>query len=89
MGKGKVVRLEFTYSSFQRSFALPKEVIIADIKATPKNGVLTTEIPKQIEFLENLSRQIKILLTLIWIARCLELYLRVKSFFLQRFFRKA
>jgi len=58
--KGKVVRSEFRYSSFQRSFALPKEVNISDIKATHKNGVLTIELPKKLEFKENLSRQIEI-----------------------------
>lgn len=59
--KGKVVRSEFRYSSFQRSFALPKEVNIADIKATHKNGVLTIELAKKAEFKENLSRQIEIM----------------------------
>lgn len=59
--KGKVVRSEFRYSSFQRSFALPKEVDIAAIKASHKNGVLTIELPKKQEFKENLSRQIEIL----------------------------
>jgi HSP20 family protein len=58
--KGKVVRSEFRYSSFQRSFALPKEVNITDIKATHKNGVLTIELPKKVEYKENLSRQIEI-----------------------------
>ncbi len=58
--KGKVVRSEFKYSSFQRSFALPKEVDIANIKATHKNGVLTIELPKKTEYKENWSRQIEI-----------------------------
>ncbi|HEX7584046.1 MAG TPA: Hsp20/alpha crystallin family protein [Prolixibacteraceae bacterium] len=59
--KGKVVRSEFRYSSFQRSFALPKEVEISAIKATHKNGVLTIELPKKVEYTENLSRQIDII----------------------------
>ena len=58
--KGKVVRSEFRYSSFQRSFAMPKEVNISDIKASHKNGVLTIELPKKVEYKENLSRQIDI-----------------------------
>jgi len=58
--KGKVVRSEFKYSSFQRSFALPKEVDITNIKASHKNGVLTIELPKKTEFKENWSRQIEI-----------------------------
>jgi len=58
--KGKVVRSEFRYSSFQRSFALPKEVDIAEIKANHKNGILTIELPKKTEYKENWSRQIEI-----------------------------
>ena len=58
--KGKVVRSEFRYSSFQRSFSLPKEVSVTDIKATHKNGVLTIELPKKVEYKENLLRQIEI-----------------------------
>ena len=58
--KGKVVRSEFRYTSFQRSFAMPKEIDISAIKAAHKNGVLTIELPKKVEFKENLSRQIEI-----------------------------
>lgn len=58
--KGKVVRSEFRYSSFQRSFALPKEVDVANIAATHKNGVLTISLPKKTEYKENWSRQIEI-----------------------------
>ncbi len=58
--KGKVVRSEFRYSSFQRMFALPKEVDVTNIKASHKNGVLTIELPKKTEFKENWSRQIEI-----------------------------
>ena len=58
--RGKVVRSEFRYSSFQRTFALPKEVDITNIKATHKNGVLTVELPKKTEYKENWSRQIEI-----------------------------
>ena len=59
--KGKVVRSEFRYSSFQRSFAMPKEVESSAIKATHKNGILVIELPKKTEMKENLSRQIEIL----------------------------
>jgi HSP20 family protein len=58
--KGKVVRTEFRYSSFQRSFAMPKEVDIAAIKAVHKNGVLTIELPRKVEYKENQTRQIDI-----------------------------
>ena len=58
--KGKVVRSEFKYSSFQRSFALPKEVDVTNIKASHKKVVLTIELPKKTEYKENWSRQIEI-----------------------------
>ena len=58
--KGKLVRSEFRYSSFQRSFALPKEIDIAAIKATHKNGVLTIELPKRLEQKDSSVRQIEI-----------------------------
>lgn len=58
--KGKVVRSEFRYSSFQRSFVLPTEVDASAINASYKNGVLTVELPKKTEYKENWSRQIEI-----------------------------
>lgn len=58
--KGKVVRSEFKYSSFQRSFSLPHEINASAINATHKNGVLTIELPKKVEYKNNLSRQIEI-----------------------------
>lgn len=58
--KGKVVRSEFRYSSFQRTFALPEEVDVAAIKATHKNGVLAIELPKKPEYKEDSSRKIEI-----------------------------
>jgi len=58
--KGKVVRSEFRYSSFQRSFSLPHEIDVQAINATHKNGVLTISLPKKVEYKNNLSRQIEI-----------------------------
>ncbi len=58
--RGKVVRSEFRYSSFQRSFSLPHEIDVAAINATHKNGVLTIELPKKVEYRNNLTRQIDI-----------------------------
>ena len=60
VNKGKVIRSEFRYASFQRSFALPKEVDVANIKASNKNGILTIELPKKVEYKNNLFRQIEI-----------------------------
>jgi HSP20 family protein len=59
--KGKTVRCEFKYSSFQRSFALPQDVDTSKIKASHKNGVLTIELPKKEEFKEGPTRQIEIM----------------------------
>jgi len=58
--KGKVVRSEFRYTSFQRSFLLPHEIDVTAINATHKNGVLTIELPKKVEYKNNLTRQIEI-----------------------------
>ncbi|MFY9154159.1 MAG: Hsp20/alpha crystallin family protein [Prolixibacteraceae bacterium] len=58
--KGKVLRSEFRYSTFKRTFSLPKEVNVSEISATHKNGILTIELPKKAEFVENLSRKIEI-----------------------------
>jgi len=58
--KGKVVRSEFRYSSFQRSFALPKDIDATAIQATHKNGVLIIELPKKVEQKDSLVRQIEI-----------------------------
>ena len=58
--KGKVVRSEFRYSSFQRSFALPKDIDATAIQATHKNGILIIELPKRVEQKDSLVRQIEI-----------------------------
>lgn len=58
--KGKVVRTEFRYSSFQRSFALPKNIDVSAINATHKNGILKIELPKKVEQKDNNIRQIEI-----------------------------
>ena len=58
--KGKVVRTEFRYSSFQRSFALPKDIDATAINATHKNGILIIELPKKVQQKDSASRQIEI-----------------------------
>lgn len=40
-------RKEFSYSSFERSFTLPKNVNSDDIKASYENGILKINIPKK------------------------------------------
>lgn len=50
---------ERSYSSFYRSFALPKQVDSSKVKASYKNGILSIELPKaQIE--EEKTKKIKV-----------------------------
>ncbi len=43
---GQIHRLERSYGSFKRSFALPKAVSADDIEAHYENGVLNVKLPK-------------------------------------------
>ncbi len=45
----EVIRREFGFSSFKRSFTIPENVNEEKIKATYKNGILSISIPKQEE----------------------------------------
>jgi len=56
----KYMRREFSYSSFQRSFALPNTVDAEKINANYKDGVLYLVIPKKEEAKEKPARTIKI-----------------------------
>ncbi len=56
----KIMRREFSYSSFSRSFSLPNTVDADKISANHKDGVLTINIPKREEAKEKPPRQIKI-----------------------------
>jgi len=51
---------EYTMYDFNRKFKLPKEVIVKDIKATYKDGVLTVKIPKDKEKEKERKKSIKI-----------------------------
>jgi len=50
---------EFSFNSFSRSFALPKNIKVDQIDANYKNGVLSISLPKKEEEAK-LSRQISI-----------------------------
>lgn len=52
-------RREFVYSSFSRSFTLPKTVNVDKIKADYSNGILSITLPKKEEEAK-LTRQIEI-----------------------------
>jgi len=56
----KVMRKEFSYYSFSRSFTLPLTVNSEKIRATHKDGILQVIIPKKEEAKEKPSREIKI-----------------------------
>ena len=56
----KVMRREFSYSSFKRSFSLPESTESDKIKASYKDGILSISIPKREEAKEKPARQISI-----------------------------
>jgi len=56
----KVVRREFSYSGFSRSFVLPEGVDLQKINALQSNGILKIELPKREEFKDQEPRQIAI-----------------------------
>lgn len=58
--EGEFTRREFSYSSFRRSFTLPKTIREEDIKASYKEGVLIITLPKKDEAKEKPKKQIKI-----------------------------
>lgn len=53
-------RKEFSYSSFKRSFTLPKTVNAENIEANYENGVLVLTLPKREEALPKPKRLIEI-----------------------------
>jgi HSP20 family protein len=57
----KVMRREFSYYSFKRSFTLPETVNADKISANHKDGILHISIPKREEAKQKPSRDIKIL----------------------------
>ncbi|HLO58915.1 MAG TPA: Hsp20/alpha crystallin family protein [Bacteroidales bacterium] len=56
----KVMRKEFNYYSFSRSFTLPQTVDSEKIQASHKDGILHIMIPKRDEAKQKPSRDIKI-----------------------------
>jgi len=56
----KIMRKEFSYYSFTRSFTLPLTVNAEKIRATHKDGVLQVIIPKKEEAKEKPAREIKV-----------------------------
>ncbi len=57
----KYTRKEFSYQSFQRSFAIPGNTVDAEkIEANYKNGILNVILPKREEVKPQPEREIKI-----------------------------
>jgi len=56
----RIIRREFSYTSFKRSFMLPSSVDGDKIKATHKDGMLLITIPKKEEAKIKPTREIKI-----------------------------
>ncbi len=56
----KYTRREFSYASFNRSFALPETIDSDAISATYENGILKVSIPKKQEVVKNKARQIEV-----------------------------
>ncbi|MCK4919978.1 MAG: Hsp20/alpha crystallin family protein [Bacteroidales bacterium] len=51
-------RIEFNYSSFERSFKLSDSVDVSKIKAEMKDGILKITLSKKDEAIENAKREI-------------------------------
>ncbi len=61
VAEGKFTRKEFNYSSFKRSFFLPKSIDREAIEANYENGVLSVVLPKKAEaVIEEKGRTIEI-----------------------------
>ncbi len=56
----KVMRREFRYSSFKRTFTLPDTVDTEKIKASYKDGILSISVPKKDEAKVKPTKQIAI-----------------------------
>lgn len=55
----KLVRREFSFNSFKRTFTLDEKVDVANIQAKYENGVLSIELPKKPE-VQNQPKEIAI-----------------------------
>lgn len=55
----KMIRKEFSYKAFNRSFTLDEKIDVANISARYENGILTLELPKK-EEVKNVSKEITI-----------------------------
>ena len=57
----KVMRREFSYTSFSRAFSLPESIDAEHIQAVHKDGILNITIPKREESKQKPPKQIEIM----------------------------
>jgi HSP20 family protein len=55
----KMIRREFTYKAFKRSFTVDEKIDAAGISAKYENGILKLELPKK-EVIKNAAKEISI-----------------------------
>lgn len=65
--KDRVLRSEFSSSSFERNFVMPENIDTANISAKQENGVLSITLPKLKNAVEDKTRKIAVKLSLIHI----------------------
>ena len=58
--KGNYMRKEFYYNEFSRSFRLPSEILSDDISASYNDGILSIEVPKDIDKQTTLRKTVEI-----------------------------
>lgn len=56
----KVTRREFSFSSFKRSFSIPDNVLVDEIKANYQDGILSLSLPKKEKTEPNNKKRISI-----------------------------
>ena len=56
----RYLRREFSFTKYEQTLILPDDVKKEDIKARVEHGVLTVELPKEVEEKVKVSRQINI-----------------------------
>ena len=56
----RYLRKEFNFNVFKRSFQLPDTIDVANISAKHNAGILSIELPKKAEVVENAHRRIQV-----------------------------
>ena len=59
-GTDKMIRREFSYKAFKRSFTVDEKIDVSNISAAYENGILKLDLPKK-EEVKNSSTEIKVI----------------------------